>query len=33
VRSKKYQFSGDRYAIREQSIEIALKEMLQHASQ
>ena len=33
VRSKKYQFSGDRYAIREQSIEVALKEMLQHASQ
>ena len=33
VRSKKYQFAGDRYAIREQSIEVALKEMLQHASQ
>lgn len=33
MRSKKYQFSGDRYAIREQAIEVALKEMLQHVSQ
>jgi len=33
MHSKKYRFSGDRHAIREQSIEVALKEMLQHVSQ